>query len=202
MVKTLYIHNLKICSRPVRTGIPFALIAAFLCSLFAMVSLCARDDSVDSLLEPPLSLTVRAGEPSTICVEVPDPHAISPFRAYIASLSIGRPLPWPYLLEGFSLKGERIFLSGRFMATGTFEVPLGIFSWEDKTFELPVFRITTTAPTLPSIGVSDLLLPFPEMVLEPSYRNHELQTSLSSKRQCALLIPSVSKRSCRYFFIG
>lgn len=133
-------------------------------------------------------LVVQTGAPFTVSIPLPSLEARQPFKAYLASLSVNRPLPWPFLLEGVVVEGGLARLTGRMMESGVYTVPLGTFTWGQQTFDLPSFRITATVPNLPGVDIQDLMLPFPDSLVEPSQANQELQSALSSRVQQGSLL--------------
>ncbi len=153
-------------------------------------------------LESQNTTTIEEGAPCTFFVPIPEPQALGPFQAYIGSLVIGRPLPWPYLLENFSLKENSIMLTGRCLVAGTFDIPLGVFAWEGKSFVLPLFHITATPRKLPVLGVSDLLLPFPDKVVGVSQANRKVQAAVSIEAQKRLFADvGIQKKVQEVFYV-
>jgi hypothetical protein len=156
------------------------------CTLFS----CAI--AFPAVLEEPRNMTselspeIEEGRLFTVEKKISIPEVAYPtLKMYLRTLFFSRPLPWPYQVEKFDVRDEKILLQGRVLSPGKYVIPLGVFWWNGKSYVLPSFSCTSTPAYLPPLTVADLLLPFPEKALFPSAHNVQAENELLTQNQVA-----------------
>lgn len=152
--------------------------------LFFCGTVCAREGQKEAPVEEDISGNVQEGQLFSVQKEVALlKEAYPAVKLYVQGLLFSRPLPWPYHLEGFDVREGKVFLQGRLMSPGAYEIPLGVLWWGGRAYALPSFSRTSVPIQLPVLSVQDLLLPFPDKAMLPTPQNEKVESQLLMDNQ-------------------
>jgi hypothetical protein len=156
--------------------------------------ICASSYCLEEPLQKPISVTAGEELELSAPLHIPDKFRAS-FKLYMESLKVASPLPFPFTLEKYLLTNDSITISGRCLVGGMYEIPLGIFCYENDFLVLPSWRVTVNEIPPFVLRPKDLLFPYPEKMLLVSSYNTHLQSSLDEE----MLMAFSSRLSCENF---
>jgi hypothetical protein len=141
---------------------------------------------------------IKVGEKFHVELQVPD-EARSAIRIYLATFQATQPCEGYCLLEGFQELGSgRWSCSFRMTHAGTFEIPLGVFSWGSTSFVLPTVEIEASPQEISEPTSDWLRYPFVENLPTIHKNNQETLSSLLDKNQNAGISALVWKEWWRH----
>ena len=110
-------------------------------------------------------------------------ESLAPLQTYFDTLVASKPLPWPFDIESAVVTGNMVAITGRLLRPGAYELPLGVFSQDGHSCLLPTLFLTGVPVAIPQLSPSDMLLPFPDIVLYTSDENLKQQRLLLDTNQ-------------------
>jgi hypothetical protein len=114
---------------------------------------------------------------------------------YLQSLVYARPLPFPFFLESYTRFPNTLVIRGRFSEEGNHCICLGDVPWNDSSFPLPSFRVTSKKLPIQSFP---FLLPYPQYDLQISAKNQEILKEVSLNNQKNGIWQSVRQNMLRH----
>lgn len=141
---------------------------------------------------------VVVGEKFHTEVQVPDESRHS-FRTYLETFETTQPCADFCLLDGFQeLRGGRWNCTFRMTRHGSFEVPLGVFSWRQQSILLPELFIEASPQKAISPTPDWLRLPFLDNIVVVQPQNQGTLIALLQRNQTAGIARISWKEQCRH----